>query len=187
MAGQGMGEYCVDIVMCIDATGSMAPIIDEVKKNAISFYEKFIESMEENDKEVETLRIKVIAFRDYGVDDEPMVQSEFFTLPDQNDEFRAYVAGIEAKGGGDIPEAVHTALEVGLTQLQWHSSAYSKMAFIILDAPAHKDHPGVRACRREKHPDHRAHCQRFRRGRSALSPGRTECTSEQARRAGAFV
>ena len=104
MAGQGMGEYCVDIVMCIDATGSMAPIIDEVKKNAISFYEKFIESMEENDKEVETLRIKVIAFRDYGVDDEPMVQSEFFTLPDQNDEFRAYVAGIEAKGGGDTPE-----------------------------------------------------------------------------------
>ena len=39
MAGQGMGEYCVDIVMCIDATGSMAPILDEVKRNAISFYE----------------------------------------------------------------------------------------------------------------------------------------------------
>ena len=38
MAGQGMGEYCVDIVMCIDATGSMAPILDEVKRNAISFY-----------------------------------------------------------------------------------------------------------------------------------------------------
>ena len=34
MNGQGMGEYCVDIVMCIDATGSMAPIIDEVKNNA---------------------------------------------------------------------------------------------------------------------------------------------------------
>ena len=53
--GQGMGEYCVDVVMCIDATGSMSPIIDEVKNNAISFYEKFVESMEENDKDVETL------------------------------------------------------------------------------------------------------------------------------------
>ena len=91
MAGQGMGEYCVDIVMCIDATGSMAPILDEVKRNAISFYEKFIESMDENDKEVETLRIKVIAFRDYGVDPEPMVESQFFKLPEDNDALRHVV------------------------------------------------------------------------------------------------
>ena len=46
MAGQGMGEYCVDIVMCIDATASTSPIIDEVKNNAISFYQRFIEAME---------------------------------------------------------------------------------------------------------------------------------------------
>lgn len=59
VAGQGMGEYCVDIVMCIDATGSMAPIINEVKDNAMSFYQQFIDSMEENDKDVAELRIKV--------------------------------------------------------------------------------------------------------------------------------
>ena len=69
MAGQQMGEYNVDIVMCIDATGSMAPIIDEVKSNAISFYQRFVDSMEENDKDVAQLRIKVIVFRDYGCDD----------------------------------------------------------------------------------------------------------------------
>ena len=56
VTGQGMGEYCVDIVMCIDATGSMAPIINEVKDNALSFYQRFIDSMEENDKEVAELR-----------------------------------------------------------------------------------------------------------------------------------
>ena len=55
VTGQGMGEYCVDIVMCIDATGSMAPIINEVKDNALSFYQRFIDSMEENDKEVAEL------------------------------------------------------------------------------------------------------------------------------------
>ena len=75
MAGnQGVGDYFVDIVMCIDATGSMSPIIGEVKNNAISFYQRFVDSMEESDKEVAQLRIKVIAFRDYGVDDEPMLQ-----------------------------------------------------------------------------------------------------------------
>ena len=29
--------YCVDIAMLIDATGSMAPIINEVKNNAMAF------------------------------------------------------------------------------------------------------------------------------------------------------
>ena len=32
---QGVGDYCVDIVMCIDATGRMAPIITEVMENAL--------------------------------------------------------------------------------------------------------------------------------------------------------
>ena len=137
MAGQGMGEYCVDIVMCIDATGSMAPIIDEVKKNAISFYEKFIESMEENDKEVETLRIKVIAFRDYGCDQDPMVESEFFKLPEQNDDFRRFVDNIEAKGGGDIPENALEAIALALKS-DWTTDG-SKRRHVILvfsDAPA---------------------------------------------------
>ena len=34
MAGQGQGEYNVDIVMCIDGTGSMSPIINEVKEHS---------------------------------------------------------------------------------------------------------------------------------------------------------
>lgn len=137
MAGQGMGEYCVDIVMCIDATGSMAPIIDEVKGNAISFYQRFVDAMEENDKEVEKLRIKVIAFRDYGYDDEPMVQSEFFNLPDQNEEFKSFVNSIEAKGGGDSPENALEAIALALKS-NWTTSG-SKRRHVILvfsDAPA---------------------------------------------------
>ena len=48
MNGQGMGEYCVDIVMCFDATGSMSPIIDEVKENAMSFYQRFLVLPDQN-------------------------------------------------------------------------------------------------------------------------------------------
>jgi hypothetical protein len=43
--------------MCIDATGSMSPILNEVKNNALSFYRRFIDAMEEENKDVAQLRI----------------------------------------------------------------------------------------------------------------------------------
>lgn len=136
MNGQG-GEYCVDIVMCIDATGSMAPIIEEVKNNAMSFYQKFIDAMEENDKEVSELRIKVIVFRDYMCDSEPMVESEFFVLPDQNKAFRNFVEGIEALGGGDGPENALEAIALAIKS-KWTTSAAKRRHVILVftDAPA---------------------------------------------------
>lgn len=137
MSGQQMGQYFVDIVMCIDATGSMSPIIDEVKNNAMSFYQKFIDSMEENDKEVAQLRIKVISFRDYGCDPEPMVESEFFVLPDDNDAFRACVAGIEARGGGDGPENALEAIALALKS-DWTTGGSKRRHAVLMfsDAPA---------------------------------------------------
>ena len=43
---QGL-NYTVDIVMCIDSTGSMAPIIEKVKSNAMKFYEDLLKVMNE--------------------------------------------------------------------------------------------------------------------------------------------
>lgn len=36
MAGQGL-KYNVDVVMCIDCTGSMGDLLDKVKANALKF------------------------------------------------------------------------------------------------------------------------------------------------------
>ncbi|MBQ9910086.1 MAG: VWA domain-containing protein [Lachnospiraceae bacterium] len=138
MAGQqGMGDYNVDIVMCIDATGSMAHIIDEVKENALSFYQKFVDSMEENDKDVAQLRIKVIAFRDYGCDSKPMEESEFFNLPEQNEAFRSYVYGISATGGGDLAENALEAIALALKS-DWTTGGSKRRHAILVftDAPA---------------------------------------------------
>lgn len=134
---QGMGEYYVDIVMCIDATGSMSPIIDEVKGNALSFHQRFVDSMEESEREVAQLRIKVIVFRDYGYDDEPMVESEFYTLPEQNEEFRNFVNSIEAKGGGDAPENALEAIALALKSDWTTGGAKRRHAILVFsDAPA---------------------------------------------------
>lgn len=134
---QTMGEYNVDIVMCIDATGSMSPIIEEVKANAISFYEQFVNCMEEADKDVAQLRIKVIAFRDYGCDSEPMIQSEFFVLPDQNEDFRSFVDSIKATGGGDGPENALEAIALALKS-DWTTGGSKRRHAVLVfsDAPA---------------------------------------------------
>ena len=137
MSEQGLGDYNVDIVMCIDGTGSMRPIIDEVKANALSFYQKFVDAMEENDKKAEELRIKVIVFRDYGCDDKPMEESEFFTLPAQTEEFNNFVKGIEVAGGGDIPENALEAIALALKS-KWTVGGNKRRHAILVftDAPA---------------------------------------------------
>ena len=134
--GQG-GGYYVDIVMCIDATGSMSPILNEVKNNALSFYHRFIDAMTEEDKDVAQLRIKVIAFRDYGCDSEPMKESAFFVLPDQNAEFEAFVQGISASGGGDGPENALEAIALALKS-DWTTGGTKRRHAVLVfsDAPA---------------------------------------------------
>ena len=133
---QGL-NYHVDIVMCIDATGSMDSIINDVKKNALSFYRKFVDKMEVEEKPVEQLRIKVIAFRDFAVDSEPMLESRFFILDQENEEFESFVNQIKAIGGGDCPENSLEALALAMKS-DWDRGGKIRRHVIIMytDAPA---------------------------------------------------
>ncbi len=101
----------IDIVFCIDGTGSMAPCIESVKSNARRFHVEFVKEMTDNGSEVDSMRIKVIVFRDYHDDgDQAMVQSPFFELPTDAAEFESFLSGISANGGGDGPENGKEAL-----------------------------------------------------------------------------
>ena len=42
MADTNSLGYHVDLVMCIDKTGSMGGLISQVKNTALTFYEKFV-------------------------------------------------------------------------------------------------------------------------------------------------
>ena len=59
--GQGL-KYNVDIVMCIDCTGSMGDLLDTVKNNALKFYPDLKARCDEKGKEISELRIRAIAF-----------------------------------------------------------------------------------------------------------------------------
>lgn len=66
-----MRDINVDVVMCIDGSAGMNPIIDEFKANASSLFNKVIDKIEETGTYISSFRIKVIVFRDYGCDVEP--------------------------------------------------------------------------------------------------------------------
>jgi hypothetical protein len=55
-------NYAVDIVFCIDVTGSMTPIIDQVKENALRFYDDVQSNLTAKGKNVDQLRVRVIGF-----------------------------------------------------------------------------------------------------------------------------
>ena len=90
----------IDIVFCIDGTGSMSPCIDNVKGNAKRFYADFAKAMTDMGSKIDMMRIKLIVFRDYKSDGpNSMIESAFFELPAEEQEFSAYLDGIHATGG----------------------------------------------------------------------------------------
>jgi len=93
-------KRCIDIIFCIDGTGSMSPCIESVKENARRFYTDFVASMTDLGSEIDSMRVKVIVFRDYKSDEqEAMLQSPFYELPADDADFSKYLLNITAKGG----------------------------------------------------------------------------------------
>ncbi len=132
-------KYNVDIVMCIDATASMTYLLDAVKNNALTFYRDLSEAMEEKGKHVDTLRVRLVAFRDYEADeDDAMYTTRFFTLPEETAQFEREVKNIVPKGGGDDPEDGLEALAYAI-QSDWTKKEGKKRHVIVLwsDAGTH--------------------------------------------------
>lgn len=114
MSNQGL-KYNVDIVLCIDVTGSMHGILDTVKSRALKFYPDLVAALEEKDKNIENLRIKVIAFRDFYADGaDALSQSEFIDMESDAEKFNTLIHELEPTGGGDEPENGLEALALAM-------------------------------------------------------------------------
>lgn len=135
---QGL-EYNVDIVMCIDCTGSMGKLLDKVKVNALKFHSDLQDALDKKGKNISSLRVKVVAFRDYYHDTEPMAMTDFITLPDESDKFSRFVNGLEAYGGGDEPENGLEALALAMKS-DWMKAGDKRRHIIVVwtDASAHQ-------------------------------------------------
>jgi hypothetical protein len=130
--------YAVDIVFCIDVTGSMTPIIDQVKANALRFYDDVQANLTEKGKNVDSLRVRVLAFRDFSADGEAALQeSPFFSLPEAQADFSDFVNGLLAQGGGDAPESGLEAVALAINS-PWTTTGDRRRQVIVVwtDQPA---------------------------------------------------
>lgn len=137
---QGL-TYNVDIVMCIDCTGSMGGLLDTVKANALKFYPDLKARCEAKGKEISDLRIRVIGFRDLGYDkDKAISDSGFLTIPEQEDKFKEIVNSLVATGGGPEPKSGLEALSMAIYS-DWTHEGYMYHRHVILvwtDASTHE-------------------------------------------------
>ena len=116
-----------DIAFIVDATGSMT---DEIRF-LISDLNYIIDHASSGNNVA--LRTAALFYRD--VQDEYLTRYDDFS--DNVSTTQEFVSRQKAGGGGDYPEAVHSALEAALQKLSWNESARARIAFLILDAPAH--------------------------------------------------
>lgn len=127
----------VDVVMCIDVTGSMSSIINTVKRNAMSFYDSFKQSCDEENIQLAALNAQVIAYRDCNVDYNWLDVSPTYSLPDERDSFNYFVERLNADGGGDTPESGLEALLTAFNKSDWGvDDGYHRQVVILwTDAP----------------------------------------------------
>lgn len=133
-------NYNVDMVFCIDVTGSMGEFIKSVQTNALNLYQDISKVMQEKGKHIDSLRIRIIAFRDYKYDGkDAMLVTNFFDLPDDVEDLKACLDCLEAKGGGDDPEDGFEALAYAMKS-DWNNEGTKKRHVIVLwtDDEAHK-------------------------------------------------
>lgn len=132
--------YAVDIVLCIDTTESMKPTLDNVKNSALSFPGRLVKEMAAKGRGIRSLRLKVIAFRDFGDHaDDALVEGKFLMIPSQLDEFERTVRALDPDGGGDFPESGLEALAVAMHS-GWETGLDRRRHVIVIftDAPAHR-------------------------------------------------
>ena len=114
----------LDLVICLDTTGSMRDDIDEVRKGLIPILQELI-------AQFASFRIGMVLYKDYY--DEYLTRVIPFTS-DFN-AFQRTLNAIRVGGGRDIPEAVYEALYEGATKFPWENE--SRLMILIGDAPPH--------------------------------------------------
>lgn len=133
----------VDVVMCVDVTMSMAPVLNEIRKTILTFFDRFRLGFRETGFELGEARMKVIAFRDYGYDSEPLQESPFYTLPKQKSELRRFLDSLEAYGGvenysGEAEPACALEAMSMAFKSEWtlYPLGRHRLVFVFTDAPA---------------------------------------------------
>lgn len=119
----------VDIVWAVDATGSMGDEIEYLKTELLDV----IGRAKRHNPEL-SYRMGTVFYRDKG--DEYITKSS--GLSSDIPTTVAFIQKQFAGGGGDYPEAVHSALEEAVFSQKWSENALARICFLVLDASPHQ-------------------------------------------------
>jgi hypothetical protein len=100
-----------DVVFLIDVTGSMAPIIDALRKNIEAFVDSLSSGGANNAAPVRDWRGKVVGYRDIeAASSEGVEWLEDHPFVRDTAALKTQLASLKAQGGGDEPESLLDAL-----------------------------------------------------------------------------
>lgn len=132
-----LNEAGLDVVIVFDSTGSMGSILLETRT-------RIRQLMGVLTYLVPNARVALVTYRDTKefdpVDYEYTTKAKPFTTDVKTIE--AWLRGVEALGGGDIPEAVYQGLDSAMT-LKWNEKAH-KVIILFGDAPPRPENDGLR-------------------------------------------
>lgn len=131
-----VGLNKVELSFIVDATGSMGDELEFLKADLKNVIERV-----KNDNSDISIFTSTVFYRDEG--DDYVVKSSEFTS-DINETI-SFIDQQKASGGGDFPEAVHTALNRCINELQWSTIAKTRVAFLLLDAPPHYENDIIKS------------------------------------------
>jgi hypothetical protein len=129
----------VDIVWAVDATGSMGDEINYLKTELLDVIGRV-----KNAHPNLNVRMGSVFYRDR--DDEYLTKSS--GLHSDISRTVEYIRQQSAGGGGDYPEAVHSALDAAIYDQKWSSDAVARICFLVLDASPHQDKDVVASLQR---------------------------------------
>jgi hypothetical protein len=127
-----VGKPVVEVAFVLDTTGSMGPLIEGAKRKIWSIATAIVD-----ENPAAEIRMGLVAYRDIG--DEYVTKT--FNLTTDIQDLYANLLDLKAHGGGDWPESVNEALEIGVTKLNWtQGSEICRIMFLVGDAPPHMDY-----------------------------------------------
>jgi hypothetical protein len=123
------GRPALDVVFCLDCTGSMGDEIDALKRT-IDDVSRRLGSLPGSPP----VRLGLVKYRDRG----DAFVTEIDDLTPSLGTFRRALARAEADGGGDYPEDVQAGLALAVDGSAWSTSGdTARLVFLVGDAPPH--------------------------------------------------
>lgn len=151
----------LDILFLLDATGSMADEIGQIKDSLLSISSRISALPSQPD-----LRFGMVAYRDRG---DEFVTRLYDFEPDA-ERFLETIRGVVADGGDDWPESLNEALHVAVHQPEWRTGDAIRLMFLIADARPHLDYPDDYSYAVEMIEAHRRGIKIFSIASSGLEP-----------------